>query len=111
VTVKLSHVLRRTVLILRSLAQMICALTARRFSLGFRRRWSSAGATSVICYAMRPRMGWLFQLITELSETAWRGPRHSQYWGALFSWAFSIEVEFFYKKQDHRSERKTFQRF
>jgi hypothetical protein len=31
VTVKLSHVLRRTVLILRSFAQMICALTGKRF--------------------------------------------------------------------------------
>jgi hypothetical protein len=94
---------------LRSLAQMICALTARRFSSGFRRRWSSATAISAILlrYASTHCVHRLAFPINRrvVCEAAWRGR------SVTHGWFFWIEIELFLCEAGPPVQEKSLQSF
>lgn len=63
--------MRRTVLILRSLAQMICALTLKRFFIRLSATMVERnGNFRDLCCAMRPRIARITSLCSELRGAA-----------------------------------------
>src|ERR1700722_6411229 len=58
---------------------------------------------------MRPRIGWLFRLITDVKRFS--AATRNQYWVPCSIGLFGLRANFLRMKQDHRSERRSLQRF